>query len=552
MRRISNICREQARHAGHAARERARRLRHEFRHRRPHRLRHRLLILGGTLAAVVGLWFFVQGRAAHILQREFGRAMGDGWTLSVGRMGMNPLHGSYSARDICISFGEDSAKAKRHDVTFGVDGASATKKPVETVDVNRKPVRPARKPLDLSLDGVVAEGLSLGDKSLTINCLSLIKPRIARGAELRVHVGWMAVNRDSIVSLNFAVGRLSIKRVSHLSNDQSVRMSLDELLVDTAARTVSVARAAIEPTYPKTEFTKKSWSHSDWTQVLLHNIFMGGIDFGQLLGAGTRAQTVAGEPLSIDSVHVGGGSVSSFKDRNVARDETEKPMYHTLLQRITPYAKVRVLVFDAIDVIYEELASRGTIPGRVEFGEISGEAVLHNANATPGDAATSVPHYFWQLRALVQGTATLTANGTIPLVGDVFTMQGTLGHCDAAIFNPIALPLGGIKVVGGALGGLHFFLTGNSQMARARVGMAYQGLEVAVFSRHNRERRLLTTIANDIMLEHTISWREAAAEQARNPLRSPWNYIWHSIFAAAKDPIGMKPSTEVNPINTKK
>jgi hypothetical protein len=403
------------------------------------------IISVAVVAAAVALWFGALAFASRWLERR-GERVG----LSVGGVGVNPF--------------------------------------VPAVTLNNISMR-------LEKDG----------KPLTINRLRIEKPHWRDGLGARLIV----VNRlDTIEDIAFAAGRLTVARVSLLNGDESVRTTVRALLVDTVAHRASLASLALEPTYPKDEFTEKSWRHGDWTQIRIGAVECSGVDLGA---------------MSVDSIHVAGASIASYKDRNLAHLNTSlKPMYHTVLQRFSSRATFRVVSFEGLDVRYEELPAGGDTAGVFTLDDAAGSVRMS------GGAV------LWTAAGRIMNSAPLAARGTLPLEGDDFELSGSLGECPAAAFNPLSTPLGGIEIRGGHLRRLDFSVAGDSIRARSEVSLGYDSLAVELFSRHHHDRKLLSEIVDAVLPHCSATAAPVAGNFARDPHRSVWNYIWKTIFDAVK------------------
>ncbi len=370
-------------------------------------------------------------------------------------------------------------------------------------------VNPLRRTVTFSDIEVTRNG---GDKPVTLKELRIEKPSIGKK---RIGIRRIVIDRmDTIRGVTMVDGRLTVAYASRMTPDESVRMTLDSLRLDTAARTLTVAGMAINPTYSKADFTPKSWNHGDWTQVHIGRVECSGV-------------VLSGGVPQIDSIHIAGGSVSSYKDRNTSDPTLEKPMYHTLLQRFMPHCKVRAVAFEAIAARYEELPVGRDDAGVIEFDNIYGMA--HNLDETIS----------WSATARVQGAALLTARGTLPLRGDNFEISGLLDPCPATIFNSMATPLGNIEIRTGEIQSLGFAMRGTSFDARVELMLAYRDLSVEILNRHHDDRKLISNIVNRLLPNAAAPSHPTTGEFTRDPLRSPWNFVWKTIFAGLKNTLGI-------------
>jgi hypothetical protein len=115
------------------------------------------------------------------------------------------------------------------------------------------------------------------------------------------------------------------------------------------------------------------------------------------------------------------------------------------------------------------------------------------------------------------------------------------------IFNPVSVPMGGIALIGGMIRGMDFTSAGNSSAARCDMTMLYDGLAIELIGGHGRGRdhRTISKLINQhiLLTANPLAGgdvRTSSGEFIRDPLRSPWNFFWKTVFAATKDAIGVR------------
>lgn len=357
----------------------------------------------------------------------------------------------------------------------------------------------------VTFNNITAHQVDSG-KLTTAEQLRIERPRMGKKRGIRAR-RILLNRRDTIEGITLGQGRLAVARVSLFNEDESMHFTADSLVADTVARRISMKTFAAEPTYTKEEFTEKSWNNGDWTQIRIGAVECSGVDI---------------KGMAIDSIHIAGGSIESFKNRNIMLNTAPKPMYHSLLQKLYARAAIRSIVFTGISARYEELPLRGD------------QAGVFNVDGVSGTASASGTAFNWAATGQIMGSAPLTAHGTIPLKGDDFELSGSLGECPLDIFNPMATPLGRVEIRTGTLRQLDFTLAGDSINAHAEVLLRYSGLSIELIDRHHEERKLLSEIANDLLPHASAEPHPTTGEFARDPQRSVWSYVWKTLFEAIK------------------
>lgn len=478
-----------------------------------------LIITLSVLFAAACAWFALERYAERTLAREFGRATGGRYSLAVGRIGVDPFRRVFIFNDITISKNDAPTSAE----------------PLSTAP------SASSHPIDFSAREVLAVGLNNNGNGFTVSEIQLIRPRLGRGETMRASVDRIVIGRRSdrtdtlrnvVEGLLFDGGRLNVRKVRCLNADESVRIEVDSLCVDTISQSLSVSRAALVPTYSKAEFARKSWRHADWTSLALCDLSCTGVDFAGLL---------RGRELHVESVRIGGGEVESFKDRNVKRKEWVKPMYHALIQHVPFRFGVRAVMFENLDIRYGELPLGGTEPGVLTIDDLTGY-ILNIGNLPDRE-----PYASLTASARLMGVAPLSVTGRIPMRRglDDFELKGVIDKCNMQIFSGMTTPLVGMELTAGTLRTLDFSIAGTSQRAHCDVSMIYDGLSVELIGNHGagRDRRAISNFVNNrVLLTSNPSdgrARRSSGETERDPFRSPWSFIWKTLFAAVADTIGV-------------
>ncbi len=327
---------------------------------------------------------------------------------------------------------------------------------------------------------------------------------------------------------------LSITKITNMPEDESTRMEIDSIALETAAHTLRIASVSVIPTYTKTEFGYKSWGHKDWDSMSFSGISFHGIDFDRLLSDGQ---------LHIDSAHLAHGDVSSYKNRNIERVEWIKPMHYQLIQQLPVRFSLRTLAIGSLDAQYEELRAGGDKAGTITFDEISGR--IDNLGNIP---APDRPYSEWRLHTRLMNAGPLTVTGYMPIdsLNDRFELSAFLGRMDAAALNNMITPLANIAISSGTIDKIDMHIIGNSQRATIDMTFLYNGLKATILKEKDgkvKERGFLSGIVNSMIIINSNPFhgetRTAHRTVDRAPLHSPFNYLWHTVFEAAKETIGL-------------
>jgi hypothetical protein len=114
------------------------------------------------------------------------------------------------------------------------------------------------------------------------------------------------------------------------------------------------------------------------------------------------------------------------------------------------------------------------------------------------------------------------------------------------VFNDMITPLADITISEGTIQRLDMHITGDSRRAAIDMTFLYDDLKAGILREKDgrlKERRFLSNIVNHLVLTDSNPRRNhtRTAHQVvyRDPLRSPFNYLWRAVFAATKETIGL-------------
>jgi hypothetical protein len=404
-------------------------------------------------------------------------------------------------------------------------------------DGNEKPPRqalPGTSPREGSRLREKIAGFDVGEVSVTGAAFELTR-WLADGGHTRMVMGGGGFSARGVTLDSLPVEiRLAVDSVAfHLAGGAQVWRA-DSLEVDTARRIISLRRGALVPQFDKNEFAERSTRHEDWTAITLGGIVCRGVDFARLAASDGRT-------LAIDSVALASADIASYKNRKVHRQPRHKSMLHEAIQRLPIPTDIGTLTFADLDIAYEELSERGDIPGEVTLTRGRGTVTNLTNIAAGHDRFMTV-----DLAATFMRSGELEARFLFPVdvADDHWELSGRLGPTDMTAFNRALEPLINAKITSGQIRSLSFDMSGTLATSHAHVAMAYNDLGVAFLDPHDHThiRHFLTVIADKVLIrpdnpvrdgrDGRGRLREADAEHTRDPERSMWNFIWHSLLPA--------------------
>lgn len=290
--------------------------------------------------------------------------------------------------------------------------------------------------------------------------------------------------------------------------------------------------------YPKLEFAYYQPHHKDWFDVAARSLVLDGIDRKALLSESL---------LKARELQVDGILLQNFKNKQIPITPHIVPMLYTVIQQAPIKFSISEAHIRHFDVIYEELAKKGTQLGRLIFTDMNGHV----------SGLTNIPTAFDQYIRLeatgkMMGTGPFHAVWQLPVdsLNDRFLLQAHLDSLDLTTLNQIVTPLASAEVKSGTAYDIRFHMDAGSPGGIIDLAVPYRGLKVALLKKKEGElsdRAFLSTLANWVLKHDNPSFperpesklREVNRYVERDPYHSTFNYLWQLLKPALIETVGV-------------
>jgi len=226
-----------------------------------------------------------------------------------------------------------------------------------------------------------------------------------------------------------------------------------------------------------------------------------------------------------------------------------------LLKKLNIDLKIDTIHAQKISIFYTEYNQKSKQSGTVIFANTSGDLynITNNKAAlAQNDLATAkLACYFMNLAKLDVGFSFKLGDDNMP-----FSYKGMLSAIDLKKVNPIAIPLGMVKIASGKVNRLSFSYQADRQKAQGRLSVLYNDLRVTLLKRdsssnsnHLKKMSLMSLFANALVIKRdnpagNDPVRVASVGLPRLPRWSIFTYMWRSLWAGLKDCAGYDKQTE--------
>lgn len=339
-----------------------------------------------------------------------------------------------------------------------------------------------------------------------------------------------------LYSSNFTI---DLKDYKYRSTDSMYWMKVHELHYNAAAQTLRIDSFHLEPMYEYAEFDKRLHYQNDRFDIRFNKVRIHGCDPYSLMEGNLLAR----------SMHVGGGMVHVYHNRNLPEDPEPKYGKHPnqVLARLGVPLQLDSMIAKEMDVQYREVSPKTGETGVLDFKHASG--VL--TNITNIDTSLKRDNQLViRLHALLMGQGDLSARFDFPIndSAGAFRLHGVLKNLDGRRMNPIVRPLNRIEISSLQVHSLAFNISGNQYRASGTVDFKYDSLKVTFLqqkedTKHAKRSGLATFLANAFGLKNNSPGKgdvpaAATVEMERDPHKSFFNLVWKTIFKGVKQTAG--------------
>ncbi len=372
-----------------------------------------------------------------------------------------------------------------------------------------------------------------------------------------IHIGHFDLNDAAVVygeqsadKINFMFHDLNIDTSNktfalddYISSVENIRFPIDNGLYNISIggfeargrdKKLKMEKISMDALYPKTEFAYKHPQNKDWFDLKVDRVSLSDMD---LLSYFRNKKIEAGH-LEVDNT-----VLLNYKNKKIATPPKMQPMIYTFIQKLPVQFYMDSLDVRNFEVVYEELASNGTIPGKIFFTNMNGK-IREFTNII------SRPNQFMTLDAngKLMGTGYFDATWMIPVEEqhDQFYLKAHLKDFDLKELNQVITPLAPAEAKSGFAHDVLFNIDATSEGANIDMSFLYNDLSVNIL-RNNEEgspNRFVTYLANKAIKANNPNKgggkpREAQATIVRDKYHSTFNYFWQILQPALVESVGI-------------
>ena len=223
-----------------------------------------------------------------------------------------------------------------------------------------------------------------------------------------------------------------------------------------------------------------------------------------------------------------------------------------LLHKLKLNVKVDTLLAKALNVYYTEYSFKSGQNGTVNFNNING-SIFNITNNKDALLKNNIAHA--DFTANLMNAAKMTTSFAFNLTDDSapFSYRGSVGTVDLQKVNPIAVPLGMLKISSGMVKQLDFDMQANKDMATGKVTGLYNNLKIVLLKKNEentlKRMSIVSFLANAMIIKHDNPMPNQPIRVVKvvwqRRLYSPFfSFMWKSLLAGIKESVGYDAKTE--------
>lgn len=296
--------------------------------------------------------------------------------------------------------------------------------------------------------------------------------------------------------------------------------------------------------YPKMEFSYKHPKNSDWFDIKIGHLEMNNIDLSAFLAA----QTLRMEEATVNDM-----VLRNLKNQKIRLPRRIVPMVYEGIQKAPIKMDIPLLHVNNFAVIYEELAQKGTYPGKLSITDVNG-TVSGLTNIVSGDENQFI-HI--DANAKFMGKGDFDAIWLLPVdsLNDRFLIHAEMKSFNLVHLNEFITPLAGAAVESGMVYNLAIDMDASSKTGSIHMRLPYRDLKVNLVKNKDgqMEKNSFTSfLVNTVVRSNNppnpdkpdSELRVANMTITRNPYHSTFNYLWQMIRPALTESAGISQTTQ--------
>ncbi len=223
-----------------------------------------------------------------------------------------------------------------------------------------------------------------------------------------------------------------------------------------------------------------------------------------------------------------------YRDKRIADDFSEKPLYSKSLRSLPFLLSVDTVYLEKATVAYEEKIHNDRSAGKIWFSDL--EAKINYLSNFYDDENHMTKA---RIKAIFMDDTPIDVTWEFDILNpeDAFVFKAKLGKLEASALNSFTTPNLNVMLEG-VLDETYFTIYGNNLNSTIDMRLKYQDFKVTLLNKKRKKKKLLSAVANLFVRKESLAnndhFKEGSATAERNIDRSVFNYLWINVEAGLK------------------
>jgi len=325
-------------------------------------------------------------------------------------------------------------------------------------------------------------------------------------------------------------------------------LKVKQMSFSTAARSLILENAALEPRYSKHDFFKKIGRSDDRFDLSFKRIAITDVDLQRFL----RDQKLYAGLLDINKGKVEIYSNNAYKGKKNSKIGKDP---HQQLQKLALDLKLTKLKLHNTSITYAEADANSGYTGIINFEHTTG--IFYNVT-NDADAKKKIPFMTAHINTRFLGEAPLTVNFKFNLNArdGAFNYSGILGKFDGRKLDKLLRPLAMVHIKSADIQKLDFNVNASNYRSKGLLNFYYKNLNVELLKKDTSgtglvKQGLISKIANTLIIDDDNpdkkgNFRPGPINLKREPTWSFFSFLYKGLLDGLKPSVGFTKQTENN------
>jgi hypothetical protein len=318
---------------------------------------------------------------------------------------------------------------------------------------------------------------------------------------------------------------------------------IDNLTFSTLSKQLNITGINFYPLKKPADFFKSTIA--DCFAVKLDSLQLNDFDFKLY----NKFHKIYASKLSL-----GRGSLQVFDNPRPGDSTTDRAgsFPHVLLGKINNDIRVDTVSTNKVGIYYTEYGNDSQQQGTVSFTNTTG-SFFNVTNNTVALAKNNI--LTAKLQSYLMGYGKMDVQMAFNLTDSraLFSYKGHMAPMDLRKVNPVAAPLGMVKISSGKLRSLDFDIHADKTVARGDVTVLYNDLKISVLKKDDENKLkkmgIMSLLANTLVIKRNNPTegedvRSFSVNYVRKKTQSIFTFMWKSLFSGLKSTAGYDAATE--------